>query len=106
MRVTQASTIATTVLTDAADAMIATTEDQMTVKVATMMIRNALEAIASAASESEEISRTMAMVVATTADTIMFVMTMGATPTAMAPATVKQSSAASKAAKKTSKRRC
>jgi hypothetical protein len=58
--------------------------DPTTVKVTKMMMGEALEAMASAASE---ISITVEMVVATAAATTRLVMTMGATTTAMAPAT-------------------
>ncbi len=84
IKLTPAATIATTVLTDAADAMIVAAVDPTTVKVMKMMIGEALEAMASAASE---ISMTVEMVVATAAATSRLVMTMGATTTAMAPAT-------------------
>ena len=58
IRLTPAATTATTVLADAADAMIVTAADPTTVKVAKMMMGEALEAIASAA--SEKISMTVA----------------------------------------------
>ena len=60
IRLTPAATTATTVLADAADAMTVTAADPgpTTVKVAKMMMGEALEAIASAA--SEKISMTVA----------------------------------------------
>ena len=93
IRLTPAATIATMVLADAADALIVIAADPTTVpvKVAKMMMGEAMEAIASAA--SEKISTVVARAVATAAATL--VMTMGAATTAMAPATAKEVSAPS-----------
>jgi len=89
IKLTPAATIATTVLTDAADAMTVAAADPTTVKVTKMMMGEALmgEALEAMALAASEISITVEMVVATAAATTRLVMTMGATTTAMAPAT-------------------